>query len=187
MAAMDLDPDDMMDLDRIAELPRDRPAEAAVAQTFRPSDKHPTPFRPGRFGNGQWPVLYTSFERVTSEQEMRHYVGIDQFQQDGVETVWDVLEIQFDGSGHDLRPLVATVAALTDPNPSSWPQCHQYAAAAREAGVHGLISKSARRPGGDTLPVLSQAATSGPRRIGQTAYRYDEGTNSASITRQTTR
>ena len=119
------------------------------------------PFRPARFSDGAHPVLYTALEWETAGQEYSYWAPT--LYGDGSGTPFRVrlhlISCHFEGATKDVRPVQADYPWLTA---STYDECQKLGAAAKAEGLDGLLSPSARRSGGTTVPIFSQASVSQP-------------------------
>jgi hypothetical protein len=105
------------------------------------------PFRPARFSNGAHPVLYWA----------------PKLYGDGGGTPFRIrlhlISCRFEGTTKDVRPFYADCPWLTA---DTYDECQRLGAAAKAEGLDGLLSPSARRREGTTVPIFSQSSVSNP-------------------------
>ena len=132
-----------------------------------PRDLLDAPFRlkkkfrnhPSRFSDGSFPVFYSSLDLETAKAEIRFrffqkYGGAP----DKIRRVhYQQLSCTFDGSEKDLRSKLAEWPDLT--HDTNYALCNKLGAEARETGVDGLVTPSARHEG-TNLPVFNRKALS---------------------------
>lgn len=126
-----------------------------------------------RFSDGSIRVYYSALDHETAEAEM-YYWTIKPLLE-GPPRVWTVLfqcaACRFSGQVKDLRPKIAEWPFLTADK--GYDVCNQVAAEAKAAGLDGLLSQSARRQEGTTLPVFKRECLSDARLEGERIFMYD--------------
>jgi hypothetical protein len=119
------------------------------------------PFRPARFSNGAHPVLYTALEWETAGEEYSYWAP--KLYGDGSGTPFRIrlhlISCRFEGATKDVRPFHADCPWLTE---DTYDECQRLGAAAKAEGLDGLLSPSARRLEGTTVPIFSQSSVSNP-------------------------
>jgi RES domain len=133
-----------------------------------------------RFSNGEWPVFYTAIGRTTAEKESTHHYGRkaagDATARRAVH--YSIVRIEFSGEIVDLQP------KLTD-----WPDlvtddyafCNGLGREAHTGGLGGLLSPSARNPGGTTVPALMPGTLSGPMVEATATLTFDRGSTKVEV------
>lgn len=107
----------------------------------------------GRFDSPGFPVLYAAEDVKTCEAEVSHHLTTHYLRHakgSRAQTfTYRVLEVPISGRFDDLR--TPSRAGLRAPTRLSYPFCRQYALAAFQAGMDGLLFPSARNRGGTCL------------------------------------
>ena len=148
------------------------PADAAAVAAFRARSLQPRdasllswPFdHPNtgvtRFSNGSRPVFYSALERDTAEQEFAFWrLLANNALPEPVHA--RTFQCDVDGNVFDLRPNAASWPFLAGPSPQAdYPACHALADEAVASSAQGLVSVSARNPGGATTPVFDRTILS---------------------------
>jgi hypothetical protein len=132
------------------------------------------PFPTGRFSDGSHPVLYTAVEPETAGSEYSHWAPSAFFADGGrpYQIRVHLFSCHFAGTVKDLRPFHVTFPGLTDPHDHR--ECQAIGSAALAEGLAGLISVSARRLTGTTLPIFSRGAASRPNWEGEVHVIIDQ-------------
>ena len=134
-----------------------------------------------RFSDGNLRVFYSALEVETAESETRHWHLKPLL--DGVTPVrafYRLAQCRFAGDVKDLRRKVDDWPFLIADD--GYTQCNQIGAEAAGAGLAGLLSRSARRPEGTTLPVFSKASLSNVELHGYRIFSYDPATGDVTVT-----
>jgi len=130
-----------------------------------------------RFSDGSIRVYYSALDYQTAEAEM-YYWTIKPLLE-GTPRAWTVLfqraACRFTGLVKDLRPKAAEWSFLTADD--GYEVCNQVATEANSARLDGLLSQSARRPEGTTLPVFKRECLSDARLDGERTFMYDPSRN----------
>jgi hypothetical protein len=141
------------------------------------------PYFSSRFSDGSWRVFYSALEIDTAEAEVIHHQRRNLLPTARPRPVYFRRFVcRFAGLAKDVRPLCPTHTFLCDPSEISYPQCQAVGAEAVAESLDGLLSLSARRPGGNTLPVFRRAAISTPQDLGLKIFQVDPGTGDSQIT-----
>lgn len=131
-----------------------------------------------RFSDGTIRVFYSAPEVDTAEVEvrdwyLRHAFGNTRERR----TVYYMsFSCDYAGDTKDLRPHVATLPCLIQDEEPGYRDCHRIAAEAVRDGLNGVLTPSARKPGGTCLPVFQREALSNPRKHGWVEFRFDPET-----------
>lgn len=130
------------------------------------------PFRPTRFSNGDYGVLYTALESETASQEYGHWAP--RIFGAGMGASFRIrlhlVSCWFAGQAKDLRPYLADFTWLTADN---YAECQLLGATAKTEGLAGFLAPSARRRDGTTVPILVPGSVSQPRQEREIIYLID--------------
>lgn len=140
---------------------------------------------PTRFSDGTIRVFYSALEVGTSEVEVRDWYLRHAFGTTRERRTVYYMSFSCDFAGHtkDLRPHVATLPCLVQDEESGYPDCHRIAAEAVMDGLGGLLTASARKPGGTCLPVFRRESLSNPIKHEWVAFTFDPETGVVSPSR----
>ena len=132
--------------------------------------RHPT-----RFSDGSFSVFYSSLEAETAAAEVRHWLP-DRFGQLSTRRTmyYHRFSCVFAGSEKDLRGRETEWPELVG---NDYAFCNQIGEEARQEGLDGLVTPSARHTG-TNQPVLQRSALSEPRHEGIVSMTYDPDTGS---------
>jgi hypothetical protein len=181
---MDLQPETIGDmLAFLRDRHRGDSRESLLDKPFEPKPQL-TP-QPTRFSDGTIRVFYSALEADTAEVEVRDWYLRHAFGSTRERRTVYYMSFSCDYAGHtkDLRPYVATLPCLIQDEKSAYPDCHRIAAEAVKDGLGGLLTPSARKPGGTCLPVFRRKALSNPRRREWVAFAFDPETGQVSPSR----
>lgn len=134
-----------------------------------------------RFSNGNLRVFYSGLEVETAEREITHWYlkpllnGVTP-----VRVFYRLAQCRFEGDVKDLRPKIGDWPFLIADD--GYNQCNQIGAEAAGAGLAGLLSRSARRPEGTTLPVFAKHSLSNVELHGYRMFSYDPATGDVTVT-----
>ncbi|SRR6266508_5322449 len=125
-----------------------------------------------RFSDGTLRVFYSALEAETVEREIRYWY-LKPLLQGNVPTraYYRLARVRFAGDVKDLRPKVEEWPFLVAEN--GYDACNQLGEEAVESGLAALMSRSARRPDGTTLPVFSKNSLSQVELQGYRVFSYD--------------
>lgn len=136
-----------------------------------------------RFSDGTLRVFYSALEPETAEREIRHWYlkPILEGQVRPVRVFYRLAKCSFGGQVKDLRPKVAEWPFLIADG--GYPECNAIGAEAAGAGLAGLLSQSARRPEGTTLPIfLRESLRNSIEFYGYRSFFFDPATGAVTIT-----
>ncbi|WP_224581058.1 RES family NAD+ phosphorylase [Bradyrhizobium barranii] len=142
-----------------------------VSDTFVAKPKYPTPFPPGRFGNGQWPVYYAALAEETCASEVAYHLTGQAVEG----RYYSVVSCRFRGDVLNLVGEQNRHPDLVSPTDAGYPFCQQVADEARSV-VSGLHAPSARHTGGVCIPVLDRQSLSQPQVSHRGRFVSDVGT-----------
>ncbi len=137
--------------------------------------------RQTRFSDGNLRVFYSALEVETAEMEIRHWYLKPLL--DGVTPVrvfYRLAQCEFAGEVKDLRPIVGDWPFLIADD--GYNQCNRVGAEAAGSGLAGLLSQSAQRPEGTTLPVFAMHSLSNAELHGYRMFSYDPVTGDVTVT-----
>ncbi len=107
----------------------------------------------GRFDSPGFPVFYAAEEVKTCEAEVSHHLTTHYLRYSkgsrAQTFTYRLLEVPISGRFDDLR--TSSLAGLQAPSRLSYPACRQYALAAFQVGMDGLLYASARHRGGTCI------------------------------------
>ena len=140
---------------------------------------------PTRFSDGTIRVFYSALEVDTAEVEVRDSYLRLAFGTARERRPTYYMSFSCDYAGHtkDLRPHVATLPCLIQDEESGYPDCHRIAAEVVKDGLGGLLTPSARKPGGTCLAVFRREALSNPTKHEWVAFTFDPETGMVSPSR----
>ncbi len=141
--------------------------------------------QPTRFSDGTIGVFYSALEVDTAEVEVRDWYLRHAFGATRERRTVHYMSFSCDYAGHtkDLRPHVATLSCLIQDEESGYSDCHRIAAEAVKDGLGGLLTASARKPGGTCLPVFRREALSNATKHEWVAFTFDPETGMISPSR----
>lgn len=130
----------------------------------RPLIPKPQLGRQSRFSDGSFPVFYSALDTGTAQAEIIHLRS--SLGQEAIGTAYYYLiRCSFNGMVKDLRNHVAQFPFLVlDQSTGAYEQCNVIGKEARDSGLDGLRTISARTPDGECLPVFRRPALSDPVR-----------------------
>lgn len=134
--------------------------EEMIEDTFRPKHQYPTPFKPGRFGNGHWAVYYSAASVATCAKELAYHLDGE----DLSGRYFVLVSCRFDGIVLDLERHQEQYPDLVSDTSAGYPFCQQIAQTARSS-TSGLHAPSARHTAGRYIPVFTRASLSQARRV----------------------
>jgi len=127
-----------------------------------------------RYSDGSFPVLYTALEEGTAEAEARHWfptvMGNPSTSRTGH---YLSFSCRFDGATKDLRPKYSEWNELTKDN---YDFCNKLGKEALEEGLDALLSPSARKVDGTTVPVFTRNSVDTPQVLRAVALTLDPDT-----------
>lgn len=135
--------------------------EGVVAYSFSKHGSPPT-FRTGRFGDGSHPVFYSALEMETCEAEVRHRLK-DAKSAAPFDRYFQLIACSFSGVTVDLCGKEKDCPELVSKTEAGYPFCQALAVQARNSGIDGLHTPSARNTGGICTPIFSRSALANPR------------------------
>jgi hypothetical protein len=130
-----------------------------------------------RFSDGRIRIYYSALDYETAEAEVYHWTvrPLLQGMANRRPVFYQRAACQFEGVIKDLRPKLQDwpflVANL------GYDDCNRIGAEAEALDLGGLLSQSARRPQGTTLPVFRRDCLSKPRVEGVKVFIYDPALN----------
>lgn len=133
--------------------------DGVVAYSF---NKHGASYGKGRFGDGSYPVFYSALEMKTCEEEVRHRLK-DAKTAVSVDRYFQFIACDFSGVVVDLCGQEKDHPELVSNMEDGYPFCRAMAISARNSGVDGLHTPSARKAGGICTPVFVRPALANPR------------------------
>ena len=133
-----------------------------------------------RFSDGSFPVFYSSLDMETAQAEICfHFLKYCGAPENIRPVHYQQLSCTFDGSEKDLRSKLAEWPHLT--HETNYAFCNKLGAEARESGVDGLVTPSARHDG-TNLPVFNRKALSNAQLGEVVQLRLNPATGKYSIT-----
>ena len=142
-------------------------ADALIQSKFKASphypSRYPTPFPPGRYSDGSFPVFYSALNERTALAEMTHTVATSGEYSERT-FYFRVFTCQYAGTTRDFTTTSPSIPEMIADKVVGWPFCQAIGATARKDGVDGLVVPSARNREADGIctPVLSQASLQSP-------------------------
>ena len=138
--------------------------------------------QPTRFSDGAIPVFYSALEVDTAEVEVRDWCLRHAFGTTRERRTAYYMSFSCDYAAHtkDLRPHVAILPCLIQDEESGYADCHRIAAEVVKDGLGGLLTPSARKPGGTCLPVFRREALANPTKHDWVEFRFDPETGMVS-------
>ena len=150
-----------------------RNAEELLDAPFRTKIK----FRPQtRFSDGSFPVFYSSLDADTAQAEVKHW--LPKFIGQARETrrvYYRQFSCTFEGQEKNLKSKITDWPDLI--NDDDYTFCNQIGVEAEKLKLDGIVTISARRKGGDNLPVFFRSAIREPELEVVLAMTFDPGTN----------
>ena len=136
--------------------------------------------RQTRFSDGSFPVFYSSLDNPTAEAEtkywLRRYIG----QPRNPRTAYyQRFGCTFDGLEKDLRSKIEDWPHLIQDQGYTF--CNKLGAEAKESGLDGLVTLSARRRDGVNQPIFSRQAISNAKLDTFVAMTYNPDTDDVSV------
>lgn len=142
---------------------------------FRPKPRLKKAGYATRFSDGSFPVLYTSLEAETAENEIKHWFLKFAGSPAGQRTAYySRFACDFIGTAKDLRPERPKWPGLT--HDSDYLFCNRLGVEAVNLRLDGLLTPSARRTTGTNLPVFARRSISNPGDCVLVAVTYDPST-----------
>ncbi len=134
-----------------------------------------------RFSDGTLRVFYSATEPQTAEQEVRYWYVKPALEarRTPVRMYYRLAACDFFGDVKDLRPKVNDWPFLTAND--GYDSCNEIGKEAASSGLTGLLSQSARRPEGTTLPVFARSALTGVQLQDYRVLSYDPATGNVTI------
>jgi hypothetical protein len=134
-----------------------------------------------RFGNGKFPVWYSSLELATSFYETIYSYkktfieapGLDTDTIKMLKTARSVFKINCQAALIDLRADTEKFPELTDKNPEAYIETQNIGVRVSKEGYPGLISKSARAVNGENVIIFKKSILSHPVHEQDYIYEYD--------------
>ena len=134
---------------------------AFISISFQARPEYPTPFPPGRYGNGSYPVFYAALDELTSTKERGHYF-LKRARSDGLSRAFTVFVCKFSGHSVDITGREKQHPELVSHDESGYPFCQNVAVNLKRS-TDGLLAPSARnRPDGACTPIFSEQSLSEP-------------------------
>jgi hypothetical protein len=133
------------------------------------------PFRPGRFSNGAYGVLYTARKHRTANKERAYWIGksFSPATSESYKIRLQLISCMVRGHAKDVRGLLSQFPWLID---DDYTQCRALAMVAKAEGLRCLITPSARdRPKGTTVPIFEVSSVSQGRQDGVVIFTIHAG------------
>lgn len=135
---------------------------AYISVVFQPRPEYPTPFRPGRYGSGSYPVFYAALDESTSTKE-RGFYYVEEARIDRLDRYYTVFTCKYVGDTIELMGQEEKHPHLVSLDQSGYPFCQHLGSSLRQRS-DGLLAPSARnRPDGVCVPIFSEGSLSEPR------------------------
>ena len=135
------------------------PADA-LDNAFRAREDRPSPFPPGRFGDGTHPVYYSALEERTCKEELSfHLRATDQSRHP---RFYSLIQCRYQGMTVDLRGRQADYPDLVSDTKRGYPFCQMLARQALKNGTDAFFTASARHHDGTCVPVFTRTSLSDP-------------------------
>ena len=107
-----------------------------------------------RFTDGSFPVLYTALEIETAQAEVAYWFRKVNGIEFSAAAYYRKMRCNFDGAVVDLRPEAKANPYLVSIGDEGYSSCRSVSLAALERDIEGLLTYSARKPGGTCLPIF---------------------------------
>jgi hypothetical protein len=136
-----------------------------------------------RFGNGTYPVWYSSIDLHTSFYETLYHwkkTFIDSpqnFNTQSIKTLRTVFTIECNAALIDLRKKVTNNKKLIHPDPAHYTYTQKIGARIHREGYPGLITKSARVHNGENIVIFKKDILSSPTHENDYFYEVDSADN----------
>lgn len=135
-------------------------AEQIAKDSFVPKSGYPTPFRPGRFGDGTIPVFYSAVEDSTAIQELLHRIK-ESMIIDRISRHYTIFICAYSGETKILIGREKEFPELVSQGNEGYPFCQRLGKEAHNSAlIDGFFTPSTRQSGGTCVPIFKERAIS---------------------------
>ena len=142
-----------------------------IDRIFQPKQDELMPFPVTRFSDGTFGVFSSALDVSTCEREVEYHLAVkfaeNESGTDSYTRLYQLIECNYFRNAADLRGRESVHSDLVSLDETGYPFCQKLGVNAKELGIEGFLTPSAREIGGTCVPVFHRPARSKPGLVGE--------------------